>query len=92
MENFTLPKVRLRFYAASNFLFMERVMPTYLKTYFELLDLPLNLKANELIELMINRHISLFSFSSINVILNKPLSLEPEKLFERVIKLSFGGY
>jgi len=67
-------------------------MPTYLKTYFELLDLPLNLKANELIELMIHRHISLFSFSSINVILNKPLSLEPEKLFERVVKRCSGGY
>ncbi len=39
---------------------------------------------------MINKHISLFSFSSVNVILNKDLSLEPKPLFERVIQQGTG--
>lgn len=67
-------------------------MPTYLKKYFEILDLPYNLKDHDLIESMINKHISKFSFSSVNVILNKELSLEPEKLFERIIEYGTGGY
>jgi len=67
-------------------------MPNYLKNYFEILDLAFNLKEHDLIETMINKHISMFSFSSVNVILNKELSLEPERLFERVIQQSTGGY
>ena len=67
-------------------------MRNYLNNYFEILDLPFNLKEHDLIETMINKHISLFSFSSVNVILNKDLSLEPNPLFERVIHQSTGGY
>ncbi|MBU2967971.1 arylamine N-acetyltransferase [Pseudoalteromonas sp. C2R02] len=67
-------------------------MRNYLNNYFEILDLPFNLKEHDLIETMINKHISLFSFSSLNVILNKDLSLEPKPLFERVIQQSTGGY
>jgi len=67
-------------------------MPTNLKSYIEILDLPFNLNDYDLIQHMINAHISKFSFSSVNVILNKTLSLEPEKLFERVIEQGTGGY
>lgn len=65
---------------------------TYIRQYLKSLELEFSLTGLELINAMITAHLSRYSFSSVNVILNKPISLNKEVLFARVINQKSGGY
>lgn len=67
-------------------------MEKYIHDYLMSLELDLRQTGVALIHEMLNAHIAKYPFSSANVILNKPLSLSPEALFQRVIANREGGY
>ena len=60
--------------------------------YLTKLDIPVSLHGIERVNYMINKHLSLFAFSSINVILDRDLSLDIEAIIERIVVGKQGGY
>ena len=67
-------------------------MPPYIKHYLALLNVKKTASDLDYISQLQQAHLMHFCFSSANVLLKKPLSLEPEALFERVITERTGGY
>jgi N-hydroxyarylamine O-acetyltransferase len=64
----------------------------YIQQYLDKMDF-IPKKANlDSLNTLIAKHIQLFAFSSINVLLERELSLEKAPLFERVINQNCGGY
>jgi N-hydroxyarylamine O-acetyltransferase len=64
----------------------------YIQQYLDKMDF-IPKKANlDSLNTLIAKHIQLFAFSSINVLLKKELSLDPAPLFDRVITNDTGGY
>ena len=63
-----------------------------IQQYLDKMDfIPKNVNLDSL-NTLIKKHIQLFAFSSINVLLDKELSLEKTSLFKRVISEETGGY
>ncbi|MBA5761139.1 arylamine N-acetyltransferase [Vibrio sp. 404] len=60
--------------------------------YLTKLDIPVSLRGVERVNYMIQRHLSLFAFSSVNVILDRDLSLDIESIVERIVVGKQGGY
>ncbi|MGF1909363.1 arylamine N-acetyltransferase [Vibrio kasasachensis] len=60
--------------------------------YLTELDIPASLHGIERVNYMIKRHLSLFAFSSVNVILDRDLSLNIDAIVERVVVSKQGGY
>lgn len=67
-------------------------MQHFIRDYLASLEIRLDVNGLALIDTLVNRHIAQYAFSSANVILQKPLSLAPEALFERVVVKKQGGY
>jgi len=67
-------------------------MQSYIKNYLALLNVQKTTSDYHYISELQQAHLTHFSFSSSNVLLKKPLSLEPAALFERLINQRLGGY
>ncbi len=67
-------------------------MADYIKHYLDVLGVDIGHKDLALVQKMQERHLKLFNFSSINVLLDKDLPLDSESLFERLIVGKEGGY
>ncbi|ROV61743.1 arylamine N-acetyltransferase [Vibrio ponticus] len=60
--------------------------------YLEQLEIPTELEGLERINYMIKKHLSLFAFSSTNVVLDRELPLDIESIVERLVERKQGGY
>ncbi|KPH65278.1 hypothetical protein AMS58_20665 [Pseudoalteromonas porphyrae] len=68
-------------------------MPTYIKNYLATLLVNTHAQLDlDLVSHMQAAHLAQYSFSSINALQDKVLSLEPKILFERLIEQREGGY
>ncbi|HAS61660.1 MAG TPA: arylamine N-acetyltransferase [Vibrio sp.] len=67
-------------------------MNNSIQHYLTELDIPPSLRGMERVNYMIKQHLSLFAFSSINVILDRDLSLNIDAIVERIVSDRQGGY
>ena len=67
-------------------------MPGWIQSYLDYLDIDRSKMDLDFIQQLQEKHLELFIFSSVNVLLEKDLSLEDELMFKRVIENRKGGY
>ena len=60
--------------------------------YFKKLNIELTEPSLELVKALQRKHIATFSFNNIAVLLGKPISLDIEDIFEKIVKKNLGGY
>jgi N-hydroxyarylamine O-acetyltransferase len=65
---------------------------TNFSDYFKKLNIELTEPSLELVKALQKKHIATFSFNNIAVLLGKPISLNIEDIFEKIVTKNLGGY
>ena len=60
--------------------------------YFKKLNIEPKKPSLELVQALQKKHIATFSFNNIAVLLKKPISLDIEDIFEKIVTKNLGGY
>ena len=61
-------------------------------SYFKRLNIEPKIPSLELIKAIQRKHIATFSFNNIAVLLKKPISLDMQDIFEKIVTKNLGGY
>ena len=67
-------------------------MTNNFETYFKRLSIEPKTPSLEFVKALQKKHIATFSFNNIAVLLKKPISLDMQDIFEKIVTKNLGGY